>query len=223
MTGQAYSSYWRRKQLLAAGTPRFPLRHWWPSDGLCDIEATYFALINHRSSVLDFGAGDLRIMHKFRAAGYTGDYHTLDIGPEHEHTYRDASEVSRSYEAIMCLDVIEHMTLTEGLTLLDRLVDLLEPGGVLILQTPNARCIRNPLSWDMTHVHCYNGGDLWAFLRSKDMTVDVYRVVFDRPKSALYQWPRRMLSRYVTTRLLGADYADNLAVVARKADTIRTS
>jgi len=46
--------------------------------------------------------------------------------------------------------VIEHMPLGEGLDRLQRMTALLGPGGVLIVQTPNARGIRNPLGRDMT-------------------------------------------------------------------------
>jgi len=47
--------------------------------------------------VLDVGAGDLRVMRKMVAAGYQGEYHTLDIGHEHPYDYQDLSEVHRSY------------------------------------------------------------------------------------------------------------------------------
>jgi 2-polyprenyl-3-methyl-5-hydroxy-6-metoxy-1,4-benzoquinol methylase len=104
-------------------------------------------------SVLDIGAGDLRIMRKLRNAGYTGEYHTQDISAEYSYTYKSLSEVKRTYGTILCLDVIEHLSLQEGLALIDTVVGMLEENGVLILLTANARSINSPLSWDMTHLH----------------------------------------------------------------------
>ena len=211
-----YAGYWRRKQLLKGDVPRFPVRRWWRCEGLCDIERLYFEALRERARVLDMGAGDLRIMHKFLAAGYCGDYHTLDIGDEYEYTYASLAEVQGEYEAILCLDVIEHMPLAQGLELLDRLLELLAPGGVLIIQTPNARCVRHPLAWDMTHVHCYNLTDLWAYLTCKGLSVDGYRVALRQPRRSLAGWLHFAVTAFVASRLLGCDYADNIALVARR-------
>jgi Methyltransferase domain len=211
-----YSDYWRRKRLLAEKLPHFPIRQWWRDDSLCDIEEVYLQAVAGSASLLDIGAGDLRIMRRFQAAGYRGDYHTLDIGDEYEYTYADLSEVEREYEAILCLDVIEHLPLNEGLELLDRLLELLSPGGVLVIQTPNARCIRHPLGWDMTHLHCYNLPDLWGYLSSRGLSVSGYRVVLGPRRRGLAGWTRFLISAFLISRLLGSDHADNIALIARK-------
>jgi hypothetical protein len=212
----AYDNYWRRKQRLAGEVPHFPVRDWWPCDDLCPIERLYFEAVRPCASLLDVGAGDLRIQRKFQAAGYRGIYHTVDIGREYDYTYADLADVPRDYEAILCLDVVEHLPLTEGLEFLGRLLELLTPGGVLILQTPNARCIRHPLGWDMTHLHCYNLPDLWAHLTCKGLAVDGYRVVLRPARRGLAGWARFLLGALITSRLLGCDYADNIALIARK-------
>jgi hypothetical protein len=69
----------------------------------------------------------------------------------------------------------------------------------------------------MTHRQCYNATDLWTLLRCKDLDVELYRVVFDEPRARPLLWPMKILSRFVATRLLGCDYADNLAVIARRS------
>jgi hypothetical protein len=166
--------------------------------------------------VLDVGAGDLRTMLKFQQAGYSGKYHTQDIGEEFTYTYKTLDEISNSYAAILCLDVIEHLQLPEGLSLLHRLVDLLEIDGMIVIQTPNARCIRNPLAWDITHVHCYNINDLWAYLTCMGLQVEGYRVVFDVKSISWTQQIYKLMSRYIITRILGLDYADNIVLIATK-------
>ena len=217
MADLAYKDYWQRKKLLSAGSvPHFPVRRWWRSDTLCEIERVYYDALRPAARLLDVGAGDLRVKQKFEAAGFQGEYHTQDIGTEFQHTYTDLAQVTSPYDAILCLDVIEHLPLEPGLGLVVRLTELLTPGGVLIVQTPNARCVRHPLSWDMTHLHVYNLPDLWAFCRTLGLEAEGFRVVFTNgPGSGLLAKATGLVGRTLT-RLLGCDYTDNIALLARK-------
>jgi 2-polyprenyl-3-methyl-5-hydroxy-6-metoxy-1,4-benzoquinol methylase len=162
------------------------------------------------------GAGDLRIMRKLQAAGYRGDYHTQDVGAEGTYTYRDLGEVSRSYDAILCLDVIEHLPLQEGLGMVRAMIALLTPGGVLVIQTPNASYIPDPRSWDMTHLHVYNAGDLWAYLKCEGLEVDLYRVALREEHPRPVVSARLAITDYVKRNVLGCDFASNLAAIARR-------
>ncbi|HEU4725262.1 MAG TPA: methyltransferase domain-containing protein [Candidatus Eisenbacteria bacterium] len=212
----AYRTYWQRKEMLRQGMPQFPVRRWWETDGLSEIEQVYFDAVRNASSLLDVGAGDLRIMRKFQAAGFAGDYHTQDIGGEGSYTYGDLSQVTRRYEAILCLDVVEHLTLVEGLTLVDRMVELLEPGGALVLQTANAYYIPNALAWDMTHLHVYNLPDLHAYLVCDGLDVAGYRVVLGDRSPGVVRRVKIGIAAYVKQKILGCDFANNIALVARR-------
>jgi hypothetical protein len=211
-----YDTYWRRKELLRRGWPAFPVLRWWEADGLCDIERVYFDAVRNAPSVLDVGAGDLRVMRKFLAAGYRGEYHTQDIGTEGTYTYSDLGEVVRRYGAILCLDVLEHLSLSDGLNLLRRMIALLAPGGSLVLQTANAAYIPGPLSWDMTHIHVYNLPDLWAFLTCEGLEVEGYRIVLGERRSGPVTTARLAITAYVKRKILGCDFANNIAVVATR-------
>ena len=219
-TNLVYLNYWKRKDLLKLGTPKFPLLKWWTSSDLSEVENMIFDKIKDREAILDVGAGDLTMRHKLKKAGYSGKYHTQDIGEEFQYDYTNLDEVSHQYSAILCLDVIEHLELSEGLALIHKLVDLLAPDGMLILQTPNGRCVRSPLISDMTHLHCYNLPDLWAYLTSMELITEGYRVVFEEKYTT---WKQKILtlgSRYIVTRILGLDYADNIVVIASKSNTL---
>lgn len=213
----AYRTYWQRKEMLRRERPAFPVRRWWDTDGLCDIEQVYFAAVQSASSLLDVGAGDLRVMRKLQRAGYRGLYHTQDIGAEGQYTYRDLAEVTRPYGAILCLDVLEHLDLAAGLTLLDRMVTLLEPGGVLVIQTPNAAYLPDPRSWDMTHVQIYNLPDLHAYLVCEGLRVEGYRVVHGAHRPGPVRRLKQAVTGYVKTKILGCDTANNIALVARSS------
>jgi hypothetical protein len=213
----AYQRYWQRKELLSQTVPHFPVCRWWDGNELCEIERIYLKEVLGASSVLDVGAGDLRVMRRLQNAGYQGEYHTQDICDDRPYTYRSLCEIKRTYGAILCLDVLEHLALEEGLKLLDTLVGLLEENGVLILQTPNARCANNPLAWDMTHLHLYNIHDLWAYLSTAGLHVHGYRVVLGpKPRSPM-EHIRFVIARVTATRCLGMDYAHNISLIARRA------
>lgn len=106
MTDLRYRDYWRRKDLLAKSVPHFPVRRWWGSAELCDIEGVYFEAIRQSPEVLDVGAGDLRMMKRMQAAGYRGTWHNQDIGTEFAYDYARIEDVTRQYGAVLCLDVI---------------------------------------------------------------------------------------------------------------------
>jgi len=213
----AYETYWRRKELLRKSRPTFPVRRWWETDGLCDIEQVYFDAVRGAPSVLDVGAGDLRVMRKLKAAGYAGEYHTQDTGTEGRYTYRSLDDVRRTYDAILCLDVIEHLSLTDGLTLVRRMISLLSPGGALVLQTANGAYIPDPRSWDMTHLHLYTAPDLWAYFTCEGLDATGYRIVLGEKNPGPLVAARNAITAYVKRRILGCDYANNIAMIARKS------
>ncbi len=189
---------------------------WWRSDELCEVEQIIFDALESKSSLLDVGAGDLSFKKKLQIAGYQGKYETVDTSIEYSYDYSSLSEIDQRFEAILCLDVLEHLDLNGGLKMLDDLSSLLAAGGLLVIQTPNARCIRHPLSTDMTHLHCYNVSDLWAYLTACDLDVRAYRVVFAPQRRSPFGFLRYLVSAFVITRLLGCDYADNILLLAQK-------
>lgn len=222
---QVYRTYWARKRLLAQRLPRFGLVAWWPcgETTLCPAEQVLFNAVAQARCLLDVGAGDLRIQRKFLAAGFSGTYLTQDVGNEFSYDFTSLDSAIGPFDAILCLDVLEHLTLNAGLKLLDTLAGRLAPDGVLAIQTPNARCVRHPSSWDMTHLHCYNLPDLWAFLTSLGLETTGVRVVFETaPEQRGSFWSRplrdmeRILARWLITRWLGLDYAENMILLARK-------
>jgi len=192
------------------------VRRWWETEGLCDIERVYFDAVRSSPSLLDVGAGDLRMMRKLQAAGYRGEYHTQDVGAEGTYTYRDLDAIPRPYGAILCLDVIEHLPLREGLAMVRRMISILTPGGVAVLQTPNAAYIPDPRSWDMTHLHVYNAGDLWAYLKCEGLEVDLYRVALREEHPGPIVSARLAITDYVKKKILGCDFAANIAAIGRR-------
>ena len=103
--------------------------------------------------------------------------------------------------------------------MVQRMISLLEPGGALVIQTPNAAYIPEPRSWDMTHLHTYNAGDLWAYLKCEGLDAEIYRVALRDPHPGSIVAARLTITDYVKKKILGCDFANNIAAIARKPAT----
>lgn len=221
MSDLAYRNYWRRKELVAQA-PRFGRCRYWPVDerakppALSERDAIIYQAVSGAPDLLDVGAGDLFVKRLLENAGYQGVYDTQDVSAEFAYTYRDLAEVKHPYHAILFIGVLEHLPLAAGMEMLDRLITLLAPGGVLIVQTPNALCCRNQWGTDMTHLHCYNLTDLWAHLSTYGLSVEGYRVVYTPRRWGLWTYLRFLAQQIVASQILGSDYADGILLVARK-------
>ncbi len=210
-----YLNYWKRKQ-LSRQPPIFDVRrHWWDTDDLSDAEEVIFSAIKNARHVLDVGAGDMRFMRLIRQRGFTGAYDTQDIGAEYPYTYSDLSEVDRTYDAVICLDVLEHLDLQSGIAFLHRLLSLVNARGSLAIQTPNANYHRHPLSWDMTHIHVYNPVDLWTYLTALGTETVVYRVMFGHPPFGIKRRLHERLRAWLASEL-HLDHCANLVAIVRK-------
>ena len=155
---------------------RAPCLRWFHSERLNPAERVIFERVRAASRLLDFGAGDLRLKRKFIEAGFSGRYETLDISEEFPHEYTDLAQVRGPFGAILCLEVIEHLPLTAFESVIGRLCELLEPGGVLVLSTPNPLCVVPMWSRDSGHIQQYPLHDLIADFLARGLSADPYRV-----------------------------------------------
>jgi SAM-dependent methyltransferase len=214
--GQHYRHYWRRMELREqAERYRAPCLRWHHCDGLNPTERVVFERVRAAGRLLDFGAGDLRLKRKFIAAGFAGRYETLDISEEFPHEYTDIAQVSGPFGAILCLEVIEHLPLTAFDALVNRLCELLEPGGALVISTPNPLCVVPMWARDSGHIQQYPLHDLIAALLARGVAVDPFRVRFVPARPSAPQ-RLRLLSQRLLCYLLGVDYADGLLVIGTK-------
>jgi SAM-dependent methyltransferase len=214
--GQHYRGYWRRMELRAqAERYRAPCLRWYHSETLNPTERVVFERVRAAARLLDFGAGDLRLKRKFLAAGFAGRYETLDVSEEFPHDYTDLGQVQGTFGAILCLEVIEHLPLTAFDSLVDGLCERLEPGGALVVSTPNPLCVVPMWARDSGHIQQYPLHDLLAALLARDLTVEPFRVRFGPAAPSLPQ-RLRFLSQRVLCYLLAVDYADGLLVIGTR-------
>ncbi len=128
--------------------------------------------------IADVGCGAGGLLLLLKDLGYT-NLHGVDLSPEQVALARQvcpsveeggAIEFLESRPGtlglILAVDVIEHLPKAEVLRFLDACTDALQPGGRLVLQTPNAE---SPAALavrygDFTHEVCFNPGALLNLL-----------------------------------------------------------
>lgn len=216
MLEDLYADYWQRQRLRErAGEYRVPCLKWFHSEALNDTERKQFEAVRRAKRLLDFGAGDLRLKGKFIAAGFSGEYLTLDASREFAYDFHQLSDISGRFDAIVCLEVIEHLRLEAAYKLLDRLYDVLLPGGVLVLSTPNPLGVVPMWARDAGHVQQFPMHDLLTWFLLRKCHIDPFRVRLVPAKPTLLQ-SLRLFCQRVLCYLLIVDYADGLMIVARK-------
>ncbi len=214
---EIYDDYWSRMQFREEFNRigKIPVKRWRQSEDLNEIEQVYFDKMQNLGSILEIGSGTNILQQKFLREGYRGTYHTMDLSREFPHNYHDLNEVTCVYDGMIILEVIEHMKLEEFWSLLDFIDSHLAPDGTLVISTCQPGSIVPWESWDMTHVQHYPLHDLYALLRARGYSAQCYRIWIQKQKCSGREKIRLWL-RKVLCCLLGVDYADTAALIARK-------
>ncbi len=160
-----------------------------------------------RSSVLDVGGGDRLYERVLRGLGFTGTYESVDVDRSRQRDYASLDEVDRRFDAILCLETLEHLPLAQVFHHLCRSRQLIVPGGVFVFSTPNARHPIQVWASDVTHVRPLPYPDLYGLIRISGFgRVEMYRqyVVSSRKRALI-----RPLTRALA-RILEVDHAQGI-------------
>ncbi len=168
--------------------------------------------IRDGEKILDIGASSRALEKRLRQHFPGMAYKSMDIDRERFHDFYSLDAIDESFDVILLFEVIEHLDLEEGMSLLEKIYGFLNPGGRLILTTPN---IFNPSRYwrDATHrvAYCYDelGGLLLAHHFRIQAMYRTYNDAFLRYFFRVYVMSR--LHRY-----LGIDFAKSILIVAEK-------
>jgi SAM-dependent methyltransferase len=97
------------------------------------------------SKILDVGAGEGALVDRYRARGWN----VLGVDAAYESPHVKRADLlalpfdSSSFDAALCLDVLEHVELLSQPRALSEVARVLKPGGSLLLSVPN-----------LAHLHC---------------------------------------------------------------------
>jgi hypothetical protein len=139
----------------------------------------------------------------------------MDPTAEYKHDYASLEAVpSSSVDAVVCLEVIEHIPLAQSFDFLEQVIDKLKPTtGRILISTPNADYLSSIWASDMTHEHAYRGVDLAALLHLYGFRSTVYRIAWRAPKPPFRERMRYQAARLLTRGILQVDYARGIIVV----------
>lgn len=163
-------------------------------------------------TVLDVGAGMKGVEREIADVGLRLAYKSMDVDRSNKHDYYSLETISDHFDAIMMFEVIEHMSLQQGLDVLKRLHAMTNEKGMIVISTPN---IWNPARYmrDATHQTFYGYDELCGLLNIAGFEVkDVYRSYND----AAHRYVFKVYLLGWLFRFLGIDYAYSIFVVAEK-------
>lgn len=162
--------------------------------------------------VLDVGAGFRGAENEIKKLGISIDYKSMDIDKSIYHDYYDLSDIKEDFDAILLFEVIEHLSLEDGINLLKKLHRLTKKNGVIIVSTPN---IFNPSRFmrDATHKTFYAYDELSGILNLSGYQIEeIYRSYND----AFHRYFFKVFITGFLFKTFGIDYAYSIFIVARK-------
>jgi predicted SAM-dependent methyltransferase len=175
---------------------------------ICCRDALIAQRLAGRESVLDIGSGD----RPFFGGVTPKNYRTMDIDRQLKLDFYSMEEISGLYEAVLMREVVEHLPREVFYSYLEKIHAILNPGGILILTTPNTWSPSWMLS-DYTHVSHWPMHDMYAILKCFGFgQVEIYRVVW--PSRTL--WIKKIYWA-IHSRFYAVDYAGSYMAIATKS------
>lgn len=208
--------YWRAADLRAQfpGAPLIRISPDWrekspPKGPAARLFVEHLAGVR---TLLDVGAGNRYWADVLARLDIKLEYRSADTETRHDHDYSDFLSVDDRFDAVLMLELIEHLPLELGLRFIEHAIELLNPGGVLVIGTPNAHHAHWLWSSCFTHVRAWPAQDLWAICKIAGLTrVAIYRQMLVPPR-------RRVVLplQLGLAKLVGLDPAHTLMLFAHK-------
>ncbi len=171
--------------------------------------------IGKNASVLELGSGNNALMKKLKDRGHQGTYHTMDIETRFPHDFHSLDEVKQKYDFILLLEMIEHMPLDVFFTYLDFCESHLNPGGTIMISTPNSGHLNQVWKHDMTHIRPYPLRDLYALFTARGYETEMFRIHLIEEDYGLLRWIRRRVAQLLAW-LLYAQIEEGIMIFATK-------
>jgi SAM-dependent methyltransferase len=162
--------------------------------------------------MLEIGAGDRALARTMERYWQSFEYKSCDIDPTYPHDFASSRDIEGHYDLIAGFEVIEHVSLHDAADLIRDCFKHIKPGGKIMLTTPNTYYPPGFLR-DATHItpFCYDElAGLLAVCGFKPIAI--FRLYHD---SLIKKFIKRFLF-YPVFRIIGIDFAHQIAVVAEK-------
>jgi hypothetical protein len=168
--------------------------------------------IQEGEKVLDIGASNRNLQERLKRHFPKVVYKSMDIDREEFHDFYSLEEVREPFHVVFLFEVIEHLSLEEGVQLIRKIYDLLSDGGRLILSTPN---VFNPSRFwrDATHKVAYCYDELGGLLLAQGFQIKAMHRTYS---DAFHRYLFRVYVMAPLHRYLGIDFAKSILVIAEK-------
>jgi len=173
-----------------------------------------FKNIRDGEKVLDIGAYDRKLEGRLKKYFPNLIYKSMDVDRQKFHDFYNLDDISETFDIVFLFEVIEHLSLYEGIEVLRKIYTILNPQGRLILTTPT---IFNPgRFWrDASHQTAYCYDELGGLLLAQGFQIKaIYRTYND----AFHRYLFRVYIMKHLHRYLGIDFAKSILVLAEKKD-----
>lgn len=170
--------------------------------------------LGENKAVLEIGAFKRELGERIKKHYPRIQYKSMDIDPTYAHDYTSLGEIGETFDAVLLFEVIEHLKLETGRELAKRIFDLLKPGGIVILTTPN---VYTPGQYwkDISHETPYHYEELGGlFLSEGFKSIEMYRL-FNAP---LLRYVAKVYLFSFFFRFLGIDFTKSILLIARKGE-----
>jgi len=171
-----------------------------------------FKNLRDGEKVLDIGAYDRKLEGRLKKYFPNLIYKSMDVDRQKFHDFYNLDEINETFDMVFLFEVIEHLSLYEGIEVLRKIYTILNPRGRLILTTPN---IFNPgRFWrDVSHQTAYCYDELGGLLLAQGFQIKtIYRTYND----AFHRYLFRVYIMKHLHRYLGIDFAKSILILAEK-------
>jgi SAM-dependent methyltransferase len=163
-------------------------------------------------ALLEVGASNRELEGRIRKYYPKALYKSMDIDPSYSHDYSSFEEIKETFDMVLLFEVIEHLDLEEGREMMRIIYRILNPGGRVILTTPN---VYTPGRYwkDVTHQTAYHYEELGGLLLNLNFEILEICRVFNEP---LVSYLAKVYLFSPVFRFLGIDFTKSILIVARK-------
>lgn len=169
--------------------------------------------LKNGETVLEIGAFNRELGERIKQYYPQTSYQSVDIDPTYSHDYSSLEEVKERFDLVLLFEVIEHLDWDDGRKMIARIFEILNPGGRVILSTPN---VYTPGQYwkDASHRTPYHYEELGGLLLSQQFELLKICRLFSEPMLEFF-FKVYLLSPLF--RLLSIDFTKSILLVGRKA------
>ena len=163
-------------------------------------------------SVLEIGAFNRELGERIKRSYPRVLYKSMDIDRSRFHDFLSFEEIKEAFDLVLLFEVIEHLDLKSGSEMAANIYQILNPGGRVILSTPN---IYTPGQYwkGVDHLTAYHYEELGGIFLSQGFElVDICRA-YNAP---FHRYVMKVYLFAPLFRFLNIDFTKSIFLVARK-------